>query len=69
MGSLGKDAEDKKKKKKSWVGGKNEETDITVRQQLRSEVESKYGQKTHQHMQYAATEDPSTKKMLEKISC
>lgn len=41
MGSLGKDAEDKKKKKKSWVGGKNRHPGIAVRLKPESDVESK----------------------------
>ena len=41
MGSLGKDTEDKKKKKKSWVGGKNRHPGITVRLKLESDVKSK----------------------------
>lgn len=41
MGSLGKDAEDKKKKKKSWVSGGTQETVSNVRQSSKSELQEK----------------------------
>lgn len=41
MGSLGKDAEDKKKKKKSWVSGDTQEAASIVRQKSKSELKMK----------------------------
>lgn len=52
MGSLGKDAEDKKKKKKSWVGGKNKEIDNTVT--LKQQIEEEKWTKSYQDIQYSA---------------